>query len=189
VNLRIIGGTFKNRPLKSSSNLLTKPTTAILRKAVFDICQNKIQGASVLDLFACSGAIGLEALSRGASHVTFVENDRKTAKILQENILAFGVKEQTRLLIDDVFTVIHKPFFPNLTYDIIYIDPPYPLIKAPQSPIPALLHFLDTSPLLAPGCTVFFEEGAPASSITLSRLQHKSTRRFGESILQEFVLP
>ena len=192
MSLRIIGGTFKNRPLKSPSGTLTKPTTSLMRKAVFDICQGLIEEANFLDLFACSGAMGIEAISRGATFATFIEKDRKTANTLQENLKAFDILTQTEVICADVFTAVQRLASKNISYNLIYIDPPYPLAKDPKSPIPALIEFLDKSSLLAPSCTIFLEEGAPGcfsfEKHSFSRLKHKSTRRFGESILHQLIL-
>jgi 16S rRNA (guanine966-N2)-methyltransferase len=193
MSLRIIGGLFKSRTLKSPSGPLTKPTTSLIRKAVFDICQAKINDAFFLDLFACSGAMGLEAISRGAKHATFIEKDKKTAKTLFENIETLQVKDQTKVLLGDVFTLIKSALFQKNTYDIIYIDPPYPLIKDAKKPIEALLHTLDNSSLLTPSTSIFMEEGTPSSfcfeKLPFSKLKHKSTRRFGDSFLHELTIP
>lgn len=81
MSLRIIGGSFKGRLLKAPTGPLSRPTMSIMRKAVFDICQSVIEDAHFLDLFACSGAMGIEALSRGAAHATFIEKDKKNYKL------------------------------------------------------------------------------------------------------------
>ena len=192
MSLRIIGGTFKNRPLKSPSGQLTKPTTSLMRKSVFDICQDGVEEANFLDLFACSGAMGIEAISRGAHFATFIEKDKKTVKTLQENLKAFDISDQTEVICADVFTAVKRLASKNISYHLIYIDPPYPLAKDPKSPLPALLEFLDKSSLLASQCTVFLEEGAPGcfsfEKHSFSKLKHKSTRRFGESILHQLIV-
>lgn len=192
MSLKIIGGIFKSRSLKSPSGNLTKPTTSLMRKSVFDICQGTLEGANFLDLFACSGAMGIEAISRGASFATFIEKDKKTVKTLQENLQSFDILNQTEVICADVFTAVQRLSLKGISYHLIYIDPPYPLAKDPKSPLPALLDFLDKSPLLAPNCTLFLEEGAPGcftfENHSFSKLKHKSTRRFGESILHQLTV-
>ncbi len=185
MSLKIIGGTFKNRSIKSPTGILTKPTTSLLRKAVFDICQGIIEEATFLDLFACSGAMGIEALSRGASRATFVEKDRKAIKTLKENLALLQIEPQSSVFCADVFTLVKSSLL-KPPYDIIYIDPPYPLSKDPKHPVADLLSFIETSNLLSTSGTLFLEEGPPMSSFCLNKLKLKSTRRFGESILQEF---
>ncbi|MBS0627150.1 MAG: 16S rRNA (guanine(966)-N(2))-methyltransferase RsmD [Verrucomicrobia bacterium] len=190
MSLRIIGGEFKGRTLKSPSESFTKPTLSLMRKSVFDICQNIIEDSRFLDLFACSGAMGIEAISRGASHTTFIEKDRKTSKILLENIKSFNLEEKTDLLTADVFTVIKT--LKKDPYDIIYIDPPYPISKEPNSPVLSLLHFLDKSSLLAPKSTLFVEEGAPGTlhpeKETFERLRYKNSRKFGAALLHQLFI-
>ncbi len=188
MSLRIIGGAFKGRLLKAPTGPLARPTMSMMRKSVFDICQSYIDGAHFLDVFACSGAMGLEALSRGASHATFIEKDRKTLQLLQENVKTLGVEKQATVLSGDVFALVKKL---SSTYDIIYIDPPYPLTESPQKPILGLLHFLDESNLLAKSATIFLEERAPGSfdpkALTFQKLQHKNTRKFSSSLLHQFA--
>lgn len=190
MSLRIIGGEFKGRPLKSPRESFTKPTLSLMRKSVFDICQSYIDGSRFLDLFACSGAMGIEAISRGASFATFIEKDRKTAKVLLENIKAFHLEEKTTLITADVFTAILK--LKTTPYDIIYIDPPYPISQLPNSPVIPLLHFLDTSDLLSPSCLIFVEEGAPGSLFlekeTFKNLHYKNNRKFGAALLHQLLL-
>lgn len=190
MSLSIIGGEFKGRPLKSPQESFTKPTLSLMRKSVFDICQSYIQDSRFLDLFACSGAMGIEAISRGASHSTFIEKDRKTVKVLLENIKAFNLEKKTDVLIGDVFTAILS--LKNQPYDIIYIDPPYPISKEPNSPVLPLLHFLDTSMLLTSPGIIFVEEGAPGSlhldKQTFNRLQYKNSRKFGAALLHQLLI-
>lgn len=191
MSLRIIGGTFKNRLLKSPTTSLTKPTMSMVRKSVFDICQMCIEDAYFLDLFACSGAMGIEALSRGAKQATFIEKDRKAMRCLEENINTLSLQEQASLVCADVFSHIKKLQEQKKTYDIVYIDPPYPLVESPDKPLIALLEFLDKSSLLTPSSLVFLEERAPGfftpSSLTFSRLKHKNTRKFASTLLHQLT--
>lgn len=191
MSLRIIGGTFKNRLLKSPVTDLTKPTMSMVRKSLFDICQGCIENAYFLDLFACSGSMGIEALSRGAKHSTFIEKDRKAVRCLEENIKALALQEQSTVICGDVFSQIKKLQEGQKTYDIIYIDPPYPLVENPNRPLVPLLEFLDKSSLLVPFSLVFLEERAPGilkpSCFTLSHLKHKNTRQFGSTLLHQLI--
>lgn len=185
MSLTIIGGKFKGRSLQSPQGTLTKPTLALMRKSVFDICQGYLDGASFLDLFACSGAMGLEAISRGAAKATFVEKDRRTCKTLKQNIDLLGVAKQTEILCQDAFNLSLQ----GGPYDIIYIDPPYPISKQLNSPVLKLIHDLDTSTLLAPSCLVFVEEEAPGylplEKESFEKLHYKRNRKFGSSFLHE----
>jgi 16S rRNA (guanine966-N2)-methyltransferase len=186
MSLRITGGSFKGRLLKAPTGPLSRPTMSVMRKAVFDICQSVIEEAIFLDLFACSGAMGIEAISRGALHATFIEKDKKTAGYLIENIKMLQIEKQTTLLLGDVLTQLKrlKPL-----YHILYIDPPYPFTESADKPLEKLLRFFDTSSLLAENSLIFIEERAPGTlcaSLPLSHLLYKNTRQFGSSLLHQW---
>jgi len=186
MSLRIIGGTFKGRLLKAPTGPLSRPTMSVMRKAVFDICQSRICDAYFLDLFACSGAMGIEAVSRGAAHATFIEKDRKSANYLLENIKMLGIDKQTTLLIGDVFTQLKRI---QPCYHILYIDPPYPFTEDPDRPVEKLLTFLDQSKLLIENSLVFIEERTPGTglpSLPLTHLAYKNTRQFSSSLLHQW---
>jgi 16S rRNA (guanine966-N2)-methyltransferase len=186
MSTRILGGSLKGRLLKSPTGPLARPTTSIMRKSVFDICQSYINDSHFLDLFACSGAMGIEALSRGAAHSTFIEKDRKTFQLLMENLKNLELQEKSTALSGDSFSLIKKL---SSKYNIIYIDPPYPLIESPNSPILGLLKLIDQSSFLSEFCTVFLEERAPGTfnsdSLVFQNLRHKNTRQFGSSLLHQ----
>ena len=108
MSLRIVSGKFKGRVLQSPKGLKTRPTQESLREAIFNICQGSIVGAAVLDLFAGSGAIGFEALSRGASHVTFVEKDHAAIASIRKNIELLEVVHQASLFPQDALHVMKR---------------------------------------------------------------------------------
>lgn len=180
MTLRIIAGTFKGRLLKAPKGPSTRPTQGMLREAVFNICQNEIPNARFLDLFAGSGAMGLEALSRGASHATLVEQNRHAAACIKENIATLQLQPQTTLIPTDVTRAIALLAKQSAQFDIIYIDPPY---DTPFDLEPLI-------PLLAPNATLFLEERhnpkKPHQPPESPHLQLKDTRRFGIALLSTF---
>jgi 16S rRNA (guanine(966)-N(2))-methyltransferase RsmD len=187
MSLRIIGGTFKGRPLKSPKGNATRPTLAILRKAVFDILQTDVEGADFLDLFAGSGAMGLEAMSRGASSATFVDNNRQALLAIDENRKTLQLEKQTTLLPLDALVALKKLAKTNHTFHIIYIDPPY-AISARKTLLPELIHFIDEYRLLSNGGHLFIEEAVPAT-LDLSALHHLhylNSRTFSQSTLHQY---
>ena len=190
MSLRIIGGSLKNRTLKAPKGPLSRPTLAIMRKAVFDICQGSIEDADFLDLFACSGAMGIEAISRGAATATFIEKDRLSIQCLQENLKALQIQSQAHIFCGDVFSQIKRLSSLNRAFHIVYIDPPYPLAHDPKKPLIPLLHELDESSLLLPNATVFLEEGfpgvIPVETLAFTKLRFKNTRKFSQSLLHQF---
>ncbi len=120
---RIVTGTLKNRRLAVVEGTEVRPTALRVREALFDILtsQDRIENATVLDLFAGTGAIGIEALSRGASFVTFVEQDRAAARAIGDNLERFGEAKRARVVAGDA-TRLGRPVVPQ---DLVYLDPPY----------------------------------------------------------------
>ena len=179
MNLHIIAGQFKGRALRAPKTSFTRPTQGMLRESVFNICQNAIQEASFLDLFAGSGAMGLEALSRGAKHATFVESDRNASASIRENIAILQVASQTTLLSCDARIAIQRLSTP---FDIIYIDPPYE-----TSALPFVAMLLERS-LLAKSGFLFLEEQSRSShsSPQFPPLVWINSRRFGDALLHQY---
>jgi 16S rRNA (guanine966-N2)-methyltransferase len=124
--LRLTGGEFNGRPISTPKDLKTRPSQAKLRQALFNSLQFQIPGARILDLFAGSGALGFEALSRGAAHVTFVETSRAALKCLEENIRTLGVADRARVISEPVErTVKSLGNGEGGAFDIVLADPPY----------------------------------------------------------------
>lgn len=120
--IQIQGGEFRSRVLETPKGAATRPTSSKLRAALCDASQGLIEGARVLDAFAGSGAMGLELLSRGAAHATFVENDKRAFQTIQRNIEALKVKDRSTLLFGSVFKHLTEW---NQTFDLVFLDPPY----------------------------------------------------------------
>jgi len=129
--VRVIGGSFRGRALasvgKGDAAAHLRPTTDRVRESLFNVLLggrygDPIEDTRVLDLFAGTGALGLEALSRGASHVTFVESGRKGQSLIRENIKLCQCAEQTRLLSRDATRL---PTNTDAPFDLIFLDPPY----------------------------------------------------------------
>ncbi|MES2122000.1 MAG: 16S rRNA (guanine(966)-N(2))-methyltransferase RsmD [Chlamydiota bacterium] len=189
MSLRIIGGTFRNRPIHSPKGDQTRPTLAVLRKAVFDILQDAILDVDFLDVFAGSGAMGLEALSRGAARASFVENNRLALRCIESNIEQLGVKDQTRVYSSDAFHTLKRLAKTGPRFDIVYIDPPYE-DNIKEQLLKELLLFLDAHPILNPGGTLFLEEAVPAATLPqTTSLQFVNSRTFSRSVLHQFRQP
>ena len=122
--IRVIAGQFKGRRLKTPSWEGLRPTSDKLRETLFNIVAPRIEGARVLDGFAGTGALGIEALSRGASHVTFVEADRRAAALIAENLAVCGVRDGYTIERGDVGTVMRR-LPTDATFDVVLLDPPY----------------------------------------------------------------
>lgn len=124
--MRVIAGTARRLPLKTPEGLDTRPTTDRIKETLFNMVQGDIHGCRFLDLFSGSGAIGIEALSRGASQCIFVENNKKAMACVREN-LAFTHLEENAVLIEcDVLTALNKLNDAGYgAFDLIFMDPPY----------------------------------------------------------------
>lgn len=142
--MQIIAGTYKNKLIKSPNNTLTHPMGAREKNALFNILTPYLSGAMVLDAFAGSGALGLEAISRGAKSCVFVEKVPKIARIIQENISSLGenVVKNTTIFIKSV-----DSFSTGERFDIVIADPPYD--KFNQAEIIKISNFVSDGGILA----------------------------------------
>ena len=124
--MRIIAGEFRGRSLESVHDLSVRPTTDRAKQTIFDILTNRIEfeGLDVLDLFAGSGSLGLEALSRGVKSVTFIDNSRKSLDVLEKNAASLGCEPQCSAYQADVFWYLKNI---HRTFDLVFTDPPYKL--------------------------------------------------------------
>ncbi len=123
--MRVIAGKFRGRGLRSISGGGTRPTTERARAALFDWMEPWLPDARVLDLFAGSGALGIEALSRGAAHATFVERDRRARLTLRENLEQLGLCGCSRVLGSEVSRALQRLASEQGRFDLILADPPY----------------------------------------------------------------
>ncbi|MEZ5825521.1 MAG: 16S rRNA (guanine(966)-N(2))-methyltransferase RsmD [Geminicoccaceae bacterium] len=119
---RIVAGRYRGRRIAVPADGAVRPTASRMREALFSRLSNDLVGARFLDLFAGSGAIGLEALSRGASSVLFVEKDHEAVRSISENLRTFGTGDEARVIRGDA-----RSSLPNRppAFDIVFADPPY----------------------------------------------------------------
>ncbi|MCI8327233.1 MAG: 16S rRNA (guanine(966)-N(2))-methyltransferase RsmD [Lachnospiraceae bacterium] len=122
--MRIIAGTAKSLPLKTLEGKDVRPTTDRIKETLFNMLQSEVPGAVFLDLFAGSGSIGLEALSRGAKEAFFVEKERAAAACIEENIRFTKFTDQSHLMKMDVSLAL-RTLEGNKVFDIVFMDPPY----------------------------------------------------------------
>ena len=123
--MRVIAGSLGGRRLKAPGGRTTRPTSDRVREALFAML-GPLDGEPVLDLFAGTGALGIEALSRGAGKVVFVERDRAAARMLQDNLTALGISpEAAELRRGDALAALRSARENGEAYDLVFIDPPY----------------------------------------------------------------
>jgi 16S rRNA (guanine966-N2)-methyltransferase len=178
---RIIGGTAGGRRLKTPSGEATRPTSDRVREALFSTLESQLgslTGLRFLDLYAGSGAVGLEAMSRGAGVVTAVESDRRTARMVGENATTLGFRK---------FEVVALPVaralsqHPRAPYDVVFADPPYPMDNAELEQALALLV---SHQWVAGGSVLVVERSARSVEPTWPEgLVRERTKDYGETVL------
>jgi 16S rRNA (guanine966-N2)-methyltransferase len=177
---RIIGGTARGRRLETPRGDATRPTADRVREALFSALEaefGSLHGLRVLDLYAGSGAVGLEAASRGAAAVTAVESDRRTARIVSANAAALGYDVDVRA--QSVTAVLSTS--PAAAYDVVFLDPPYPL---PAEDVAHALELLVTHDWVLPGGAVVVERSARSVEPTWpDGLVRRRQKKYGETVL------
>lgn len=153
--MRIITGKARGAKLTTLEGMQTRPTSERVKGAIFSSLQFELEGRHVLDLFAGSGQLGLEALSRGAADATFVDASPEAMAVVKENAMRCGFFSQGKYLISDYRNVIRKEAGQK-TYDLIFIDPPYERSAAED----ALTRILAAG-LAAPGALIVTETPSP----------------------------
>ena len=122
--MRIIAGSARSLPLKTLDTMDTRPTTDRIKETLLNMIQNELHGCYFLDLFAGSGQIGLEAISRGAEYAVFVDNSRKAGQCIEDNIRFTRFDKQCRFLNMDAVAAI-RSLEEKYRFDVIFMDPPY----------------------------------------------------------------
>jgi 16S rRNA (guanine966-N2)-methyltransferase len=177
---RIIGGSAGGRRLRTPPGDATRPTSDRVREALFSALEAEfgtLRGLRVLDLYAGSGAIALEAASRGAAQVTAVESDRRTARIVADNATSLGFEVDVRA--QPVAAVLAAP--PARHFDVVYLDPPYPM---PSEEVVQALELLVTHDWVQPGGAVVVERSARSVEPTWPEgLERRRQKKYGETVL------
>ena len=151
--MRIIAGTFRSRRLKTLPGPRTRPTSDRLRETLFNVLGPSVRGAVFADAYAGSGAVGLEALSRGAEFVYFLESHRPALRVIQANLKSLGLEEGFEILPADACTGLRSLEQRGIRFDVVFLDPPYKEAEAYER----TLALLGESNLLAPGAAVVAE--------------------------------
>ncbi len=177
---RIVAGSVGGRRLRVPSGDV-RPTSELVREGLFNTLRSLVdlEGARFADLYAGSGAVGLEAYSRGAAHVLLVESDRRVARTTRENIVALGAADRVRLVVGDVVTVLAAGV--DEPYDVVFADPPYAL---PEERLEALQRLLLDGGWLAEGAVLVVERSRRSPEPWwVEPLTCVRSRRYGETVL------
>jgi 16S rRNA (guanine966-N2)-methyltransferase len=173
--MRVIAGTYGGRILKAPPGDGTRPTSDRVRESLFSILGEKTHESRVLDLFAGSGALGLEALSRGAIDVTFVDDNRGAITAIKGNLAALKADADVRHT--DALKFLHAASAGGAQYDLVFLDPPYRLAERLAPPLSEAL-----PAVLAPGAVAVAESDRRAP-LALD-LPLKDERRYGDTLIR-----
>ncbi len=194
VRVRIVGGNLGGRVLRAPPGAATRPTSEKVREAVFDILRahvsgpsdlsgGSLAGAHVLDLFAGSGALGIEALSRGAAHVTFVDSARAAVTAIRNNLRTLGVADRATVVAGDAVASAAR-HAPPAPWRLVFVDPPY------RSDLAARAVAALPPDHLAAGAVVVIEHdrhNAPPDQV--GSLLRTDQRRYGDTLISFFAAP
>lgn len=151
--MRVIAGRFRSRRLKTLAGQRTRPSSDRLRETLFNVLGPRVAGAVFADCYAGSGAVGIEALSRGAEWVYFLESHRPAVRVLQANLASLGIEEGFEMLPFDVVAGLRRLEQRGLRLDIVFLDPPYQAAEEYER----TLGWLGEAKLLAPDARVIAE--------------------------------
>jgi len=153
--MRIIAGQFRGRKLLAPDTNLTRPITDRVKQSVFDALTPHLPDAIVYDLFAGTGSLGLECLSRGSRHATFFESDPSALALLRKNIVTFNVADRGTIIRGDVFAWFASSAKPAQPADLVFLDPPYRFLTERPDDLQTLAEKI-VSALLSPTGRIIF---------------------------------
>lgn len=177
--VRIVGGEFRGRPLSAPEGARTRPTSDRAREAIFNILEHapwarRLQDLRVIDLFAGSGALGFEALSRGAAFCLFVETDEQARGAIRENVDRLGLFGRTRVHRRDATALGQRPGADGPAFDLAFLDPPYGMGLAQTA-----LERLREGAWLAPGALAVIETGVAEAALAVEGFHLLDSRDYG----------
>ena len=181
--MRVISGTCKGKRLFSLKGLNLRPTSDRVKEAIFDILQDQIEGRQVLDLFAGTGALGIEALSRGARGAVFVEESPRSLTVLRKNIEECRVKDRAQVLAREVMTGIKILEAKGESFQLIFLDPPYGKGVAHKT-----LKALAASSIVSPDTMIVAEHAAADDISSIPHLERVDARKYGGTRVSFFQL-
>lgn len=158
MHLRVISGSFKGQILKAVPGTDTRPTTDKVKEAIFNIIGPYFEGGTCLDLFAGSGGLGIEALSRGMDKAIFVDRDGKAVKTVRENVARCSAEKRCEIYRNDAFRALKALKKRGMVFDCIFLDPPYK-----QQNLVSLLEMISEWSLLAEDGVIVCEHSADVS--------------------------
>ncbi len=183
--MRIIAGTYRGLPLKTLKGSSLRPTSEQLRETLFDVLGPSVAGASFLDAYAGSGAVGLEALSRGATRVVFIEHHRPAVELIKTNLATLKVTSGFQLMTCSVLTGLERLEQSSAGFDYIFLDPPYEEVREYHH----VIRQLGRSALVSPDSLVVAEHSRHCRlEATYASLHQMRLMRHGDAQLAFYRL-
>ena len=179
--MRVISGSLKGRKLLASKGMALRPTSDRVRESIFDILQNAIGGMRVLDLFAGTGALGIEALSRGAARAVFVEGSSRSLSVLGRNIEACGLEARAEVLPHEMEKALGILAKRAEIFDLVFADPPYGKGLATRA-----MEKLSRGAFLAEGGLVVAEHSPEEPLDSVPPLKRVDQRKYGRTLISFF---
>ncbi|MFO0705975.1 MAG: 16S rRNA (guanine(966)-N(2))-methyltransferase RsmD [Nitrospira sp.] len=184
-DMRVIAGTHRGRRLRGPEGTALRPTSDRVREALFSILGNRLPDSRVLDLYAGTGAIGIEALSRTAAHVTAVESQAASLKLLRHNVKECGMVEQVSIEARTVRQFLARPELWAGPYDIVFADPPYEMTHELEEIFSTVAPALTT-----PGAWLVVEHASKSSlPDQLGTAAFSKRYRYGDTSLSLYAFP
>jgi 16S rRNA (guanine966-N2)-methyltransferase len=184
--MRVIAGEAHGRRLRAPRGLLTRPATARVRASIFSrlTARTDLSGMRVLDLFAGSGSLGLEALSRGARRAVFVDSSRAAAAAVRDNLRVFGLADRAEVVVADVIRAIAQLAARGDCFDLVFVDAPYARDISAE-----VLRTLCVSAILEPGAYVVVRQAVRAPEVGSAALETVSGATIGDHRLTLYRAP
>jgi len=185
--VRVIGGSLRKKKLHPLRGQRIRPTTDYLRESVFNILAGSVEGAVVLDLYAGTGSLGIESLSRGAQWAVFVDKDTQAIKGLSRNISTCALEDRSTVLKRDILRGLGFLRATDRTFDLIFVDPPYN-----KGWVERTVHLMDKCECVVKGANVVIEHSVREKlPEKMARFEQWDERQRGKSIVSfyEYVLP
>lgn len=185
--MRVIAGSARSVPLYEVRGQTTRPMTDRVKTSLFTILTPRIPGASVVDFFAGTGSLGIEALSRGAAFCAFVERDRACVRIIERNLARTKLADRARLFSGDCGRVSHRLVALGTRADLVFLDPPFQMGKSfERARLVKLTQVITDGLLAADGLLVYHHEFDTPGDLGVSALEIEDRRDYGRNVVTLF---
>lgn len=182
--MRVIGGSAKGHRLRTPRGGGTRPVTDNVKETIFNVIGDGVVGAEVLDLYAGTGSLGIEALSRGAERILFVEQAAEAVRLIEQNLKMLGFGDQAEIWRDDVFRALRRMRNRQRGFELVFVDPPFEKGLSVET-----MHLLSENQVVAEGgCVVVRHHQKETVPSEVDRLQLVSEKSFAEAVVGFFLL-